>query len=224
MKKIYFLALGIFASVSLMATQVKVAAGADLQAAVNGASSGDTVLVQAGTYKGNFTMKDGVYVSGGWNEDFTAQTEHASILDANASGRVLNQPADFTTLTIWDNFTIQNGKLTAADGGKNLGAGVALMQKGRVINCLIQNNTFDYSGNCIGGGIGQDVGLFLCLRSRKLLIFLCRKQHRRIQINMYRSLSAQSLFNHRCPSGLTHRNGIQILQKLPKFILSLLKR
>ena len=158
MKKLYFLALSIFANVSLMATQVKVAAGSDLQAAVNDASSGDTVLVQAGTYEGNFTMKDGVYVSGGWNEDFTAQTEHASILDAKANGRVLNQPADFTTLTIWDNFTIQNGKLSAADGSKNLGAGVALWKKGRVINCLIQNNTFEYSGNCLGGGIGQDSG------------------------------------------------------------------
>ena len=158
MRKIYFLALSIFASVSLMATQVKVAAGTDLQAVVNGASSGDTVLVQAGTYEGNFTMKDGVNVSGGWNEDFTAQTEHASILDANNSGRVLNQLAGFSKLTIWDNFTIQNGKLAAPDGVKNLGAGVALMKKGRVINCLIQNNTFEYSGNCIGGGIGQDVG------------------------------------------------------------------
>ena len=158
MKKLYFLALSIFASASLMATQVQVKAGDALQAAVNAASSGDTVLVQAGTYEGNFIMKDGVYVSGGWNEDFTAQTKHASILDAKANGRVLNQPANFTTLTIWDNFTIQNGKLTAADGVKNLGAGVALMQKGRVINCLIQNNTFDYSGTCIGGGIGQDVG------------------------------------------------------------------
>ena len=136
----------------------KVLAGEDLQAAVNKANSGDTVLVQAGTYEGNFTMKDGVYVSGGWNADFTAQAEHASILDAKENGRVLNQAADFATVTIWDNFTIQNGKLTAADGVKNLGAGVALMKKGRVINCLIQNNTFTYSGNCIGGGIGQDVG------------------------------------------------------------------
>lgn len=158
MKKLYFLALSVLASASLMAAQVKVAASSDLQAAVNGASSGDTVLVQAGTYEGNFTMKAGVYVSGGWNEDFTAQTEHASILDAKQSGRVLNQTADFTTLTIWDNFTIQNGKLSAADGSKNLGAGVALWRKGRVINCLVQNNTFDYSGNCIGGGIGQDSG------------------------------------------------------------------
>ena len=161
MKKLYFLALSVLASASLMAAQVKVTAGtagSELQAAVDGATSGDTVLVQAGTYEGNFTMKDGVYVSGGWNEDFTAQTEHASILDAKQSGRVLNQPADFTTLTIWDNFTIQNGKLSAADGSKNLGAGVALWRKGRVINCLVQNNTFDYSGNCIGGGIGQDSG------------------------------------------------------------------
>lgn len=164
MKKLYFLALSIFASASLMATQVKVAAssdlqaaGSDLKAAVNGASSGDTVLVQAGTYEGNFTMKDGVYVSGGWNEDFTAQTKHASILDAKANGRVLNQPENFTTLTIWDNFTIQNGKLKAIAADK-LGAGVALMKKGRVINCLVQNNTFDYSDQCMGGGIGHDSG------------------------------------------------------------------
>ena len=135
----------------------KVLAGEDLQAAVNKANSGDTVLVQAGTYEGNFTMKDGVYVSGGWNADFTAQTEHASILDAKASGRVLNQPANFETLTIWDNFTIQNGKLTEIAADK-LGSGVALMKKGRVINCLVQNNTFDYSGNCMGGGIGQETG------------------------------------------------------------------
>ena len=158
MKKLYFLALSIFASASLMATQVQVKASDDLQAAVDVANSGDTVLVQAGTYEGNFTMKDGVYVSGGWNEDFTAQTKHASFLDAKASGRVLNQPKDFTTLTIWDNFTIQNGKLSEADGSKNLGAGVALWKKGRVINCLIQNNTFEYSGTCMGGGIGHDSG------------------------------------------------------------------
>ena len=157
MKKLYFLALSIFASASLMATQVQVKAVDNLQAAVKAASSGDTVLVQAGTYEGNFTMKDGVYVSGGWNEDFTAQTKHASILDAKANGRVLNQSANFETLTIWDNFTIQNGKLTAIQSDK-LGSGVALMKKGRVINCLIQNNTFDYSDQCMGGGIGHDSG------------------------------------------------------------------
>ena len=162
MKKLYFLALSILASVSLMATQVKVAAGTDLQAAVNDASSGDTVLVQAGTYEGNFTMKDGVYVSGGWNEDFTAQTKHASILDAKANGRVLNQPAAFTALTIWDNFTIQNGYLNKYVD--QWGPGVALLKNGRVINCLVQNNSFggEYSGNCAGGGICNNSGGDTC--------------------------------------------------------------
>ena len=162
MKKLYFLALSIFASASLMATQVQVKAVDDLQAAVDAASKGDTVLVQAGTYEGNFTMKDGVYVSGGWNEDFTAQTEHASILDAKQSGRVLNQTADFTTLTIWDNFTIQNGFLAAFVD--QWGPGVALLKNGRVINCLVQNNSFgdEYSGNCAGGGICNNSGGDTC--------------------------------------------------------------
>lgn len=162
MKKLYFLALSIFASASLMATQVQVKAVDDLQAAVNAANSGDTVLVQAGTYEGNFTMKDGVYVSGGWNEDFTAQTKHASILDAKANGRVLNQPNNFTTLTIWDNFTIQNGYLNKYVD--QWGPGVALLKNGRVINCLVQNNSFggEYSGNCAGGGICNNSGGDTC--------------------------------------------------------------
>ena len=161
MKKLYFFALSVLASASLMAAQVKVTAGSNLQAAVDDAPSGDTVLVQAGTYEGNFTMKDGVYVSGGWNEDFTAQTEHASILDAKQNGRVLNQPADFENLAIWDNFTIQNGKLDAYLD--QWGAGVALLKNGRVINCLVQNNTFTYTGkNCAGGGICNNSGGDTC--------------------------------------------------------------
>ena len=129
--------------------------GTALQAAINAASSGDELKVQAGTYIGNFTMKDGVQVSGGWNSTFDAQTDYATILDANESGRVVNQEAAFSTLTIWSNLTIQNGKLTAALTG-NLGAGVALNLKGQVKHCLIQNNTFTYSGDCIGGGVGEE--------------------------------------------------------------------
>ena len=166
-----------------MATQVKVAAGGDLQAAINAASSGDVVLVQAGTYEGNFTMKDGVYVSGGWNEDFTAQTEHASILDANNSGRVLNQPAGFSKLTIWDNFSIQGGNASDSHGGgaslqangrlenciiednkttnSKTGGGCALTNGGQLYNCVIRNNTAD--GN--GGGVRtwNDATIVNCL-------------------------------------------------------------
>ncbi len=134
------------------------AAGKALQDAIDAVEAGTTVFVEAGTYQGNFTMKEGVQVSGGWNSDFTAQSEYASVLDANTSGRVLNQGADFTTLTVWENFTVQNGKL-AEKAADNLGAGVALRKQGRVVGCLIQNNTYTYtSGNCMGGGLGHDSG------------------------------------------------------------------
>ena len=130
--------------------------GEDLQEAINAFNAGDTVYVQAGTFYGNFTMKDGVNVSGGWNADFTAQTDYATILDAQANGRVLYQPSAFNNLTIWSNFTIQNGNLTEIAADK-LGSGVALNKNGQVKHCLIQNNTFSYtSGNCMGGGVGND--------------------------------------------------------------------
>ena len=136
-------------------TDAYVLAGEDLQVKINNTAKGYTVYVQAGTFYGNFTMKDGVNVSGGWNADFTAQTDYATILDAQANGRVLYQPSAFNNLTIWSNFTIQNGDLKeqAAD---QLGSGVALNKNGQVKHCLIQNNTFSYSDNCMGGGVGND--------------------------------------------------------------------
>ena len=158
MKKISIIALCLMASVGLFA-QVQVTAdksGTELQAAIDAAEAGTTVYVQAGTFYGNFTMKEGVNVSGGWNEGFTAQTDYATILDAQANGRVLEQPAAFTTQTVWSNLTIQNGKLTATATVK-AGAGVVLCDKGQVKHCLIQNNLFDAaSGEASGGGVYEN--------------------------------------------------------------------
>ena len=158
MKKIFFYALGLMCALSAQAAVIQVKSGTELQAAIDTASFGDTLKVQAGTYYGNFFMKEGVNVSGGWNEDFTAQTDYATILDANADGRVLEQPSNFTTLTVWSNFTIQNGNLKAIRSvpAHGLSSGVALGKKGQVKHCLIQNNTFSYNGNCMGGGVGND--------------------------------------------------------------------
>ena len=101
-------------------------------------------------------MKEGVNVSGGWNEGFTAQTDYATILDAKANGRVLHQAAAFTTLTVWSNLTIQNGKFTAQQTDK-AGSGVFLCDKGQVKHCLIQNNLFDAtSGEASGGGVYEN--------------------------------------------------------------------
>lgn len=158
MKKISLFALCLMASVGLFA-QVQVTAdksGTELQAAIDAAEAGTTVYVQAGTYFGNFTMKEGVNVSGGWNESFTAQTDYATILDAKANGRVLHQAAAFTTLTVWSNLTIQNGKFTAQQTDK-AGSGVFLCDKGQVKHCLIQNNLFDAtSGEASGGGVYEN--------------------------------------------------------------------
>jgi hypothetical protein len=166
-KSLFFLALGLLGATGIHAATInhaydsgKTAAenGDALKATISGASSGDVIKVQAGTYQGNFSMKEGVNVSGGWNEGFTSQTDYATVLDANADGRVLEQPSNFTTWTIWSNFTIQNGNLKAisATPANGLSSGVALGKKGQVKHCLIQNNTFAYNGNCMGGGVGND--------------------------------------------------------------------
>lgn len=161
MKKLFVCVATLLVACSLNATvhKVKASDGAEvLKSTIAEAAAGDTVLVQEGTFTGNFTMKDGVQVIGGWNGLFTSKKDYATILDANADGRVLNQPSDFSTLTIWSNFTIQNGNLKAIDGNKSLGSGVALFKNGRIVKCLVQNNTYSYSGNCLGGGLGNDVG------------------------------------------------------------------
>lgn len=130
--------------------------GENLQNVIDHTFAGNSVKVQAGAFYGNFTMRENVQVSGGWNEDFTEQTDYATILDAQASGRVVNQPAAFSTLTVWSNLTIQNGKFTAQQTDR-AGAGVYLCDKGQVKHCIIQNNLFDAaSGEASGGGVYEN--------------------------------------------------------------------
>ncbi len=117
------------------------------------------VWVAAGTYRGDttannaFTMLDGVNVYGGFagNEpadydlslrDFEA---NATILDGQNARRVLYQPSEFTAETVWNGFTIQNGKTTYSIGS---GAGAYLRKNGRLLHSIVQNC---YSGDSGGG-------------------------------------------------------------------------
>ena len=117
------------------------------------------VWVAAGTYYGDttasnaFTMRDGVNVYGGFagNEpadydlslrDFEA---NATILDGQNARRVLYQPSEFNAETVWNGFTIQNGKTTYSIGS---GAGAYLRKNGRLLHSIVQNC---YSGDSGGG-------------------------------------------------------------------------
>ncbi len=120
------------------------------------------VFVGAGKYTDNLTIKEGVNVLGGFpgegnpgedERNISNNTDgYKTIIDGNAAGRVLTQPADFeTTPTMIEGFIIQNG----ASQGENYGAGVKLMKNGIVKNCLIYNNTFTASTSTadqMGGG------------------------------------------------------------------------
>ena len=112
------------------------------------------VWVAAGTYYGDttsdnaFTMHDGVSVYGGFagNEpadydlsqrDFKTNT---TILDGQNARRVLNQPSDFGTLTVWDGFTVQHGQTTGYGGGANL------RNNSIVRHCVIKENAVRGTG------------------------------------------------------------------------------
>ena len=158
---------------------------ATLTKALAEARSGDKIWVAAGTYTHKSTdevhdqnygyqMKEGVNVYGGFpstgnpGEDDRNPKLYKTILQPGADdpskmvenrslsfGRVLVQPENFNTETIWDGFTLQHGYLFSCYRqniygdisqvetnyiGLTGGAGAYLMGNGVLENCVIQNN------------------------------------------------------------------------------------
>ena len=125
----------------------------DLQAAIDAAAAGDRLLLAAGTYKGNFTLKDGVNISGGWNADYTVcdPETYKTVLDGDKKGRVLTQSAAFNNETVISGVGITNGENSA----DNNGGGAYVRGKCIVENCEIYSNkAASTSGQ--GGGIWAD--------------------------------------------------------------------
>ena len=120
------------------------------------------VRIGAGTFKGNFVMKEGVIVSGSWNNDFTQTIDYqplqsteglTTILDASGDGAVLTQEDVFTTETVWKNLSLRNGWVTTADTH-----GCVRLKAGGVLEgCEVAFNVNVEPGNC-GGGIYADQG------------------------------------------------------------------
>ena len=90
-----------------------------IQAAIDAAADGDTILVlgesspDPTTYSENLKITKGITLSGGWNDDFTVRQPGASAIDAQGLGRAISItcPTSDTVVTI-DGFVILNGDAT----------------------------------------------------------------------------------------------------------------
>jgi hypothetical protein len=143
----------------------------DLQTALDTARTNgqdDMIYLQTGSYDASTsgaaafeygpTSNDNMAVtlSGGWNSDYTSQSDDPSLtlLDGGNDSRVLEIVADSTGITITftlENLTIQNGQSSNVGGGIYAYTGVAGSGNyGNIdltlTNCLVRNNDSDSNG------------------------------------------------------------------------------
>jgi hypothetical protein len=142
MKKIILMLVPMLFMATSMFAQIYVPADyPTIQAGLNAANAGETVLVSAGTYYENIVWPgtDGITlesVNGAIN----------TIIDGSSSGSVIYIAAGVTNATIIDGFTIQNGFTPA---GANPGAGIRDNSGITIRNNIIKNN----QAGGLGGGI-----------------------------------------------------------------------
>ena len=113
------------------------------------------IWVAGGTYNERVNMKNGVNVLGGFaksgnpnneldgvNRDISnSNPDFMTIIDGQNGGRVLTQSVDFTVLTMWEGFVIQNGSTSES------GAGVYLRKNGKLKNSLVTKNQYTMGSN-----------------------------------------------------------------------------
>ncbi len=145
-----------------------VANGKKLQEMINYAATQTPIpeiILEAGTYTGNFVMKEGVNVTG------TFASGDSTILDGGAVGRVVSQgdlfakytgnwqtTYAFSKETVWKNLIIQNGKITNETKEKyGAAAGAYISKNGVLSNCVIRNNVTEGS-DIKAGGVLLDSG------------------------------------------------------------------
>jgi len=132
-----------------------------IQTGINGASNGDTVLVQPGTYIENINFNGRNIVLGSLFST-TGDTSHISttIIDGDSSGSVVTFENGEDSTTVIIGFTLQNG-------ARSHGGGIWCPNSSPYIaNCVIYNNTSDrdkdseiYVINADGSGL---TGLGVC--------------------------------------------------------------
>jgi len=111
-----------------------------IQKAIDAAAKGDKVQVSQGTYYENVTLKEGVTLEGGWNEDFSRRdiSAYVTTLDGSMNKGWVVLGANEATL---DGFTVINGTLVELEENTTTGAGVNCESTSpTIINNIIKAN------------------------------------------------------------------------------------
>ncbi len=137
------------------ANVINVTAGNSIQAAIDGATTGDIIKVQSGTYDENLVINKSLTLEGGYDASFSSRSPHGSIISPTTGGLVVSVTGNDVEVTL-DGFEIRGGN----DYG-NFGTGVHIDVGGhsviRLSGNFIHDNTMtggssDHPGR--GGGIG----------------------------------------------------------------------
>lgn len=121
---------------------------------LNAAISGDKIWVASDIYTGQYIMKSGVYVYGGFNATETSLEQRDFIKNRtilkNSNGLVLKNQSGLTEDACFDGFDIKDARTLTGNGG-----GGYLSPKMHLKNCRILNCTSEVG---TGGGIALDAG------------------------------------------------------------------
>ncbi len=139
-----FIILSVILTVQLSATIVNIPADYEtIQAGLEVASTGDTIMVDSGIYYENIIWPN--------TEDLKliGRSENECILNGNYQSNVLILNGSFNSTTTISNFTIKNGMAIGEDSnGKGGGIYLSESSSPTLRNIIIKNNTA-----VIGGGI-----------------------------------------------------------------------
>lgn len=159
---LYTLAVAIFFATSALATIIRVPADQPtIQAAINAAATGDTVLVAEGTYYENINF-NGKAITVASYYLMNGDTTHINntIIDGSrpsdpTKGSVVSFTSGEDTTSVICGFTITGGTGTLPDATVRVGGGIYCANSGtRIAHNKIILNSVSHTDKCDGGGIG----------------------------------------------------------------------
>ena len=123
-----------------------------IQAGIDAASDGDTVLVSVGTYVENINFQ-------GKNIVVIGEDRETTIIDGNQSGSVVKFDVGLDSTTVLDGFTITNG-LGNGTQNENEGGGIIGHSAITLKNLIVKNNYAHYGGGISFNDVYASPSLF----------------------------------------------------------------